>query len=122
MNITLKDGSVLNVQDGATALDAARQISEGLARAALSCEINGEVHDLTTPLHEGDKLSILTFNDEMGRWTLRHTAAHIMAQAVQHLYPTRALPSVRRLKTAFTTTLTAKSPLPPRTSKKSRPK
>ena len=87
MNITLKDGSVLNVQDGATALDAARQISEGLARAALSCEINGEVHDLTTPLHEGDKLSILTFNDEMGRWTLRHTAAHIMAQAVQHLYP-----------------------------------
>ena len=87
MNITLKDGSVLNVQAGATALDAARQISEGLARAALSCEINGEVHDLTTPLHEGDKLSILTFNDEMGRWTLRHTAAHIMAQAVQHLYP-----------------------------------
>ena len=87
MNITLKDGSVLNVQYGATALDAARQISEGLARAALSCEINGEVHDLTTPLHEGDKLSILTFNDEMGRWTLRHTAAHIMAQAVQHLYP-----------------------------------
>ena len=87
MNITLKDGSVLNVQDGATALDDARQISEGLARAALSCEINGEVHDLTTPLHEGDKLSILTFNDEMGRWTLRHTAAHIMAQAVQHLYP-----------------------------------
>ena len=87
MNITLKDGSVLNVQDGATALDAARQISEGLARAALSCEINGEVHDLTTPLHEGDKLSILTFNDEMGRWTLRHTAAHIMAQAVQHQYP-----------------------------------
>ena len=87
MNITLKDGSALNVQDGATALDAARQISEGLARAALSCEINGEVHDLTTPLHEGDKLSILTFNDEMGRWTLRHTAAHIMAQAVQHLYP-----------------------------------
>ena len=87
MNIKLKDGSALCVQDGATALDAARQISEGLARAALACEINGETHDLLTPLHEGDSLSILTFHDEMGRWTLRHTAAHILAQAVQHLFP-----------------------------------
>ena len=44
--------------------------SEGLARAALCCDINGETRDLTTPLHEGDRLSILTFQDEMGRWAL----------------------------------------------------
>ena len=87
MNVVLKDGSSLSLQEGATALDAAKQISEGLARNALACEINGETHELFTPLHEGDKLSILTFQDEMGRWTLRHTASHILAQAVQHLYP-----------------------------------
>ncbi len=87
MNVVLKDGSSLSLQEGATALDAAKVISEGLARNALACEINGETHELFTPLNDGDKLSILTFQDEMGRWTLRHTAAHILAQAVQHLYP-----------------------------------
>ena len=87
MNITLKDGKVLSLAGGATALDAAKAISEGLARAALCCDINGETRDLTTPLHEGDRLSILTFQDEMGRWALRHTASHILAQAVQHLFP-----------------------------------
>lgn len=85
--ITLKDGSIIEVAQGATALDAAIQISEGLGRAAMACEINGKVHDLTAVLPEGCTLSILTFNDEMGRWTLRHTAAHILAQAVRRLYP-----------------------------------
>lgn len=87
MKITLKDGSAIEVESGKTALDAAKQISEGLARAALACEINGAVHDLTTVLPGDCSLSILTFTDEMGRWTLRHTAAHILAQAVRHLYP-----------------------------------
>ena len=87
MNIKLKDGSVLSLADKATALDAAQQISAGLARAALACEINGELKSLTTPLHEGDTLNILTFDDEGGRWTLRHSAAHVMAQAVKRLFP-----------------------------------
>lgn len=87
MNIKLKDGSVLSVADNATALAAAEQISAGLARAALACEINGALKSLTTPLHEGDTLNILTFDDEGGRWTLRHSAAHVMAQAVKRLFP-----------------------------------
>ncbi|WP_458863203.1 threonine--tRNA ligase [Acidaminobacterium chupaoyuni] len=87
VKITLKDGSVLEMEQGSTALDAAQKISEGLARNALACEINGETRDLMTPINEDCSLSILTFQDEMGRWTLRHTASHILAQAVKRLYP-----------------------------------
>ena len=87
LNITLKDGSVISVPADSTALDACKQISEGLARAALACEINGELMSLTTPLKDGDTLNILTFDSEGGRWTLRHSAAHVMAQAVKRLYP-----------------------------------
>ncbi|MGI6199461.1 MAG: threonine--tRNA ligase [Christensenellales bacterium] len=87
MNILLKDGSSLAVEAGATALDAAKAISQGLAKAALAAEINGQVKDLLTPLQEGDTLNLLTFADEMGRWTLRHTASHVMAQAVSRLRP-----------------------------------
>ncbi|ODU56683.1 MAG: threonine--tRNA ligase [Clostridium sp. SCN 57-10] len=87
MNIKLKDGSILELADGTNALDAAKQISEGLARAALACEINGELRSLPTALHDGDTLNILTWADEDGRWTLRHTASHILAHAVKNLYP-----------------------------------
>ena len=87
LNIKLKDGSSLSVPEGSTALDAAKQLSEGLARAALACEINGNLSDLTTVLKDGDDLNILTFDSEGGRWTLRHSAAHVMAQAVKRLYP-----------------------------------
>ena len=87
LNIKLKDGSSLSVPEGSTALDAAKQLSEGLARAALACEINGNLSDLTTVLKDGDDLNILTFDSEGGRWTLRHSVAHVMAQAVKRLYP-----------------------------------
>lgn len=85
--ITLKDGSVIELENGRTALDAAKQISEGLARNALACEIDGEVHDLMTPIEKDCTLNILTFDDEMGRWTLRHTCSHILAQAMKRLHP-----------------------------------
>lgn len=87
MNIKLKDGSLLELEDGCNALDAAKKISEGLARAGLACRINGELKSLPTALHEGDTLEILTWDDPDGRWTLRHTASHVLAQAVKHLYP-----------------------------------
>ncbi|MGM9648770.1 MAG: threonine--tRNA ligase [Butyricicoccaceae bacterium] len=87
LNITLKDGTVLQAESGSTCLDVAQSISGGLARAALAAEVNGNVVDLKTPLTEDCSLNILTFNDEMGRWTLRHTASHVLAQAVKHLYP-----------------------------------
>ena len=68
-------------------MDAAKQIDQSLYKAALACRINGKLQSLPTALHEGDELEILTWEDEDGRWTLRHTASHVLAQAVAHLYP-----------------------------------
>jgi len=87
MNIKLKDGRVLEVAEGCNAMDAAKQIDQSLYKAALACRINGKLQSLPTALHEGDELEILTWEDEDGRWTLRHTASHVLAQAVAHLYP-----------------------------------
>ncbi|MCI8933744.1 MAG: threonine--tRNA ligase [Clostridiaceae bacterium] len=87
VKITLKDSSVMELEQGATALDAAKKISEGLARNVLACQIDGETHDAMTPIRQDCSLNLLTFEDEMGRWTLRHTAAHVLAQAVKRLFP-----------------------------------
>lgn len=87
MNIKLKDGRVLEVAEGCNAMDAAKQIDQSLYKAALACRINGKLQSLPTALHAGDELEILTWEDEDGRWTLRHTASHVLAQAVAHLYP-----------------------------------
>jgi len=87
LTITLKDGSKKQIENGATALDAAKGISEGLARAALACEIDGELCDLMTKIDKDCALAILTFDDEGGRKAFRHTASHVMAQAVKRLYP-----------------------------------
>ena len=87
IKVTLKDGSVLELENGLTAYDAAKSISMGLARAACAARVDGENVDLRTPLTKDCKLEILTFDDEYGRRTFRHTASHIMAQAVKRLYP-----------------------------------
>ena len=87
IKITLKDGSVLEREAGGTAYDAAAAISAGLARAACAAKINGENTDLRTVLDSDCSLEILTFDDDFGRRTFRHTASHIMAQAVKRLYP-----------------------------------
>ena len=87
MNITLKDGSVLAMEGGATPLDVAEKLSSKLKKAALAAKVNGELWDLTRELPGDCTLEILTFADEGGRWTLRHTASHVLAQAVKALYP-----------------------------------
>ena len=87
IDVVLKDNSKISLNDGACAYDAAAAISAGLARKACAAKINGENKDLRTVLKDGDSLEILTFDDEYGRWTFRHTASHIMAQAVKRLYP-----------------------------------
>lgn len=87
IDVVLKDNSKISLNDGACAYDAAAAISAGLARNACAAKINGENKDLRTVLKDGDSLEILTFDDEYGRWTFRHTASHIMAQAVKRLYP-----------------------------------
>ena len=87
MKITLKDGSVKEYENNMSVIDIAKDISEGLARVATAGEVDGEVVDLRTVIDKDCELNILTFNDEKGKGAFRHTASHIMAQAVKRLYP-----------------------------------
>ena len=87
VKITLKDKSVMEIENGASVYDAAKKISEGLARAALGARVDGEVKELTFKLEKDAELEILTFDDNDGRHILRHTASHVMAQAVKRLFP-----------------------------------
>lgn len=88
MEILLLDGSVLEVEEGATCLQAAQKISDGLARNAVAAKINGELCDLSKKLSQGDKLEIVTLKDKEGLEVYRHTCAHILAQAIKNIYPT----------------------------------
>ena len=88
MNITLKNGDKLAVEEGATAFAAAQAISEGLARAAVAAKVNGVLVDLAAVLHEGDTLEIVTLKDREGLEVYRHTCAHVLAQALKTIYPT----------------------------------
>ncbi len=87
MIITLKDGSTKEYSESKSIIDIAYDISEGLARAACAGEVNGEVCDLRTVLDSDCSLNILTARDEKGLAALRHTASHVLAEAVQHLFP-----------------------------------
>ena len=87
MKITLKDGSIKEYAESKSIYEIALDISEGLARAACAGEINGETADLRTVVEEDCQLNILTARDEKGLSALRHTASHVMAQAVKRLYP-----------------------------------
>lgn len=87
MNITLPDGSVRQVEQGTTALAVAQSISEGLARNVLSAEVNGEVVDATRPIAQDATLRLLTWNDDSGKATMWHSSAHLMAEALESLYP-----------------------------------
>ena len=87
MKITLKDGSVKEYANAMTVIDIANDISEGLGRNACAGELNGKVVDLRTVVDSDCELSILTFNDEEGKKAYRHTASHVLAEAVKRLYP-----------------------------------
>ena len=87
IQITLKDGSMKECEAGISVLEVAESLSSGLARMACAGIVNGERVDLRTTLNEDCALEIVTFNDPEGKWAFRHTAAHIMAQAVKRLYP-----------------------------------
>lgn len=87
MKVTLKDGSCKEYENPLSVLEIAKDISEGLARTACAGEIDGKVVDLRTIVDKDCSLNILTFNDDAGKKAFRHTAAHILAQAVKRLYP-----------------------------------
>ena len=87
MKVTLKDGSVKEYQQAMSVYDIALDISEGLARVACVGEVDGEVVDLRTIVDKDCTLNILTFDSEEGKKAYRHTCAHVMAEAVKHLFP-----------------------------------
>ncbi|MBQ6847646.1 MAG: threonine--tRNA ligase [Clostridia bacterium] len=87
IKVTLKGDVVKEFENGITAYEVAKEISMGLAKQACAVRINGENKDLRTVLTQDCNLEILTFDDDYGKWTFRHTASHIMAQAVKRLFP-----------------------------------
>lgn len=87
INITLPDNSVRQYPAGITALEIAGSISEGLARNVLSAKVNGEVSDATRPINADATLQLLTWNDAEGKATMWHSSAHLLAEAVEILYP-----------------------------------
>ncbi|HKL43123.1 MAG TPA: threonine--tRNA ligase [Clostridia bacterium] len=87
MEVYLKDGSAIQVEDGATVYDVACEISKGLARVSILGEVNGEIVDVSYEVEPGDKINLLKMDTEESMDAFRHTSAHIMAQAIKRLYP-----------------------------------
>ena len=87
MKITLPDGSVREYNEGSSAMDVALSISEGLARNVLAAEIDGEVWDANRPITKDASIKLLTWNDTNGKSTFWHSSAHLLAEALEALYP-----------------------------------
>ncbi len=87
VKITLPDGSTRSFENAVSGLDVAKDISEGLARNVLAAEVNGEVWDATRPITEDATVKLLTWTDDNGKMAFWHSSAHLMAEALQELYP-----------------------------------
>ena len=87
IKITFPDGAVREYEKGTTALSIAKSISEGLARKVLAANVNGQVWDATRPINEDAKLNLLTWTDNEGKATFWHSSAHLMAEAVESMFP-----------------------------------
>ena len=87
INITLPDGSVKQMPKGSTAFDVAMSISEGLARNVLAAKVNGIIMDATRAMDEDATVQLFTWNDTEGKAAMWHSSAHLMAEAVEQLYP-----------------------------------
>jgi len=87
INITFPDGAVREYENGVTALDIAKSISEGLARKVLAANINGQVWDATRPINKDATIKLLTWTDVEGKATFWHSSAHLMAEAVETMFP-----------------------------------
>src|SRR5690606_21320870 len=87
ITITLPDGSRRQYAEGISAMEIAQSISEGLARNVLAAEVNGEIWDASRPIVQDATLRLLTWNDKEGKSTFWHSSAHLMAEALEALYP-----------------------------------
>lgn len=101
IKITLKDGSVREVENGSSVLDVAKAISEGLARNAQCGIVNGKVADLRTTLNEDVTLEICTFDSQEGKDAVRHSVSHVLAYAVKRLFPSAKLAIGPSIATGF---------------------
>ncbi|HRX00945.1 MAG TPA: TGS domain-containing protein, partial [Cyclobacteriaceae bacterium] len=87
VKITLPDGSVKEFEKGVKGIDVAKSISEGLARNAMSIEVNGEIWDLSRSIDNDAAIKIFTWNDKGGKYAFWHSSAHLLAEALEALYP-----------------------------------
>ena len=87
INITFPDGNVRQYEQGTTAMEIAQSISEGLARNVLSATVDGEIWDATRPINQDAALQLNTWNDDDGKFTFKHSSAHLMAEALEAVYP-----------------------------------
>lgn len=87
INISFPDGNVRQYTEGTTPLEIAKSISEGLARKIISSKVNGEVRDITRPIHEDASIQLLSWDDKEGKATFWHSSAHLMAEALEALFP-----------------------------------
>ena len=87
ITVSLPDGSKRSLDDGASGADLAADIGPGLAKAAVAAKVNGEVVDLARPLADGAEVALITKRDEEGLEVLRHSAAHMMADAILRIFP-----------------------------------
>lgn len=101
MKITLKDGSVKEYEEAKSVIEIAADISEGLARVAAAAEVDGAVVDLRTVIDKDSNLNILTANDTEGLRTVRHTASHVLAEAVKRVFPEAKLAIGPSIDTGF---------------------
>ena len=87
INITFPDGNIRQYEEGVSALEIAKSISEGLARMVVSAKIDDEIWDATRPINHDARLKLFTLRDKEGMGTMWHSSAHLMAEAVEQLYP-----------------------------------
>lgn len=87
INITFPDGSVRSYEQGVTGLQIAESISPALARSVIACGVNGETVNLNRPINEDATIALYKWDDEQGKHTFWHTSAHLLAEALQELYP-----------------------------------
>ena len=106
VKVTLPNGSTLQAVEGTAAQQIAEQIGPGLAKAALAAKINGQLTDLSTPVTEDSEIQIITAEDRQGLEIIRHSCAHIMAEAVCTLWPRQNSSMDQLSKTDSTTILT----------------
>ena len=87
INITFPDGAVRQYEQGSSALEIAKQISEGLARKVLAADVNNEVWDATRPIQNDASIKFLTWDDDKAKSMFWHSSAHLMAEAVEEMFP-----------------------------------